>query len=114
MGRTALTLAAPVTKGMSGILMIPAAESERRKVEPCIRCGACVDDCPMGLEPYLLATLSRLGHFDEAEEGKILNCIECGSCSYVCPASRPLLDYIRLGKSTVKKRMFARREQGTK
>jgi electron transport complex protein RnfC len=55
----------------------------------------------MNLEPYLLGTLSEKGLFERAEKEHITDCIECGSCSYTCPAGRPILDYIRLGKSTV-------------
>jgi len=53
------------------------------------------------MEPYLLATLSARDLFERAELEKITDCMECGSCSYTCPANRPLLDYIRLGKSIV-------------
>lgn len=53
----------------------------------------------MGLEPFLVSTLSRLHRFDDAKDEGILNCIECGSCQYVCPSARPLLDFIRMGKS---------------
>ena len=74
------------------------AAARRGDVEPCVRCTRCVDVCPMGLEPYLISTMSRLGRYDEARENALLNCIECGSCSYVCPSSRPLLDFIRYGK----------------
>ncbi len=107
MGRTASTLQTPMIKGNSGILL-DKRYAHRRESEPCIRCGACVQACPMGLEPFLLSTLSRLKDWDEAEAQKIANCIECGSCSYTCPASRPLVDYIRLGKSTVMGIMRAR------
>ena len=55
----------------------------------------------MGLEPYLLMTLSEKVIFDKAEQNKIMDCVECGSCSFVCPANRPLLDYIRFGKAKV-------------
>jgi electron transport complex protein RnfC len=55
----------------------------------------------MGLEPYLLALLSSHSMWEELEEQKVMNCIECGCCSYTCPSWRPLLDYIRLGKTTV-------------
>ena len=78
------------------------------KPEPCIRCAACVNVCPMGLEPFLLSTLSRLKQYDEAEQEKIANCIECGSCSYICPSSRPILDFIRVGKGKVMAAMRAR------
>jgi electron transport complex protein RnfC len=107
MGRTASTLQTPMVKGNSGILL-DKRYAHRREPEPCIRCGFCVNACPMGLEPFLLSTLSRLKDWDEAEAQKIANCIECGSCSYACPASRPIVDYIRLGKSTVMGIMRAR------
>ncbi len=107
MGRTASTLQTPMIKGTSGILL-DKRYAHRRPTENCIRCGAGVEACPMGLEPFLLSTLSRLKEWEEAEEQKIANCIECGSCSYICPASRPLVDYVRLGKSTVMGIMRAR------
>jgi len=107
MGRTASTLNTPMIKGTSGILL-DKRYAHRRPTEPCIRCGKCVDVCPMGLEPFLISTLSRLKEYDEAEEQKIANCIECGSCSYICPASRPLVDYIRVGKAKVMAAMRAR------
>jgi electron transport complex protein RnfC len=68
---------------------------------PCIRCAKCVQVCPMNLEPYLLMTLSEMDLFEKAEKEGITDCMECGSCSFICPAGRALLDYIRLGKSTV-------------
>ena len=101
MGRAVVTIDTPTVKGVSGVLMLPESQSRRGKVEPCIRCASCVSACPMGLEPYLMSTLSRLGRWEELEHNKVMNCIECGCCSYICPASRPLLDYIRLGKSKV-------------
>ncbi len=107
MGRTASTLNTPMIKGTSGILL-DSRYAHRREAEPCIRCGACVNACPMGLEPFLLSTLSRLKNYDDAEQEKIANCIECGSCSYICPASRPLVDYIRVGKAKVMAAMRAR------
>lgn len=96
MGRTAVRLDTPVTKGTSGLTVL--AESRRRPVQPCIRCGACVDACPMGLEPYLLSTYGRLRMWPEAKAADVADCLECGACSYSCPSSRPLLDYIRLAK----------------
>lgn len=101
MGRTAITIDAPSTKGISGIVLMPEKSSKRAKTEPCVRCARCVEACPMGLEPYLISILSRQLRFDEASENHITDCIECGCCTYTCPSSRPLLDYIRIGKSTV-------------
>ena len=101
MGRAMINATAPVTKGSSGILILTKEESVRRPARDCIRCAKCVGACPMGLEPNLLMNLSEYKAWDDAEKNYITDCIECGSCSYTCPANRPLLDYIRLGKSTV-------------
>lgn len=101
MGKSVVQIDAPTVKGTSGILMLPEKEAVRNKVEPCIRCASCVSACPMGLEPYLISTLSRLGRWEEVEEAKVMNCIECGCCSFICPSTRPILDFIRLGKTTV-------------
>ena len=101
MGKALNSVNVPVVKGTSGILLIPEDESQRDTVNPCIRCAKCISVCPMGLEPYLLMTLTEKALFDRAENERTMDCIECGSCSYICPANRPLLDYIRLGKFRV-------------
>lgn len=101
MGKALVNVDAPVTKGTSGVLVIPAAEAKRGKTSNCIRCAKCVGVCPMGLQPFLLMSLSDLSFWDEAEHAHIMDCVECGSCSFTCPANRPLLDYIRLGKGRV-------------
>jgi electron transport complex protein RnfC len=103
MGKAIKNTDVPVTKGTSGILVISENEASRGKAENCIRCGECVYVCPMGLEPHLLMNLSEKGMYEKASAEDIMTCIECGSCSYVCPSHRPLLDYIRFGKSIVKK-----------
>ncbi len=101
MGRTVTNLDSPTLKGVSGILMLPESMSVRREPEPCIRCASCVSVCPMGLEPYRIAVLSARGDWESVEALGVMNCIECGCCSFSCPSARPLLDYIRLGKTTV-------------
>lgn len=101
MGKALASLEVPVTKGTSGIIFISDSEAGRKKIRPCIRCSKCISVCPMGLEPYLLMTLTEKELFDRAEKDRIMDCMECGSCSFTCPAKRPLLDYIRLGKSSV-------------
>ena len=103
MGKAIKTVDFPVTKACSGILLIDRNEAKRKSSRACIRCAKCVEVCPMGLEPYLLMSLSEKQLYDRAESECATLCIECGSCSYVCPSSRPLLDYIRLGKTTVLK-----------
>jgi electron transport complex protein RnfC len=101
MGKAIKSTDVPIVKGTSGIILFPETESGRPAAGPCIRCGKCITACPMNLEPYLLMTLAEKGLFEKAEDEQITDCMECGSCSFTCPAKRPLLDYIRLGKSTV-------------
>ncbi len=101
MGKALTTLEVPVVKGSSGILVMPGEESSRKPESPCIRCSKCATACPMGLEPYLLSRLSKLGKYERAENELIMDCIECGSCQYTCPANIPLLDFLRLGKGKV-------------
>ena len=101
MGKALLSLEVPMTKGSSGLLIMNEKEARRATPDPCIRCGKCVNVCPMGLEPYLLATVSSQHDWETSENNDIVSCIECGSCQFTCPSHRPLLDNIRLGKSTV-------------
>lgn len=101
MGKALMSLEAPVVKGTNSITVLSGEEARRQEAQPCIRCAKCVSVCPMGLEPYLIATLSSLKDWERAEHECITSCIECGSCQYTCPAHRPLLDNIRQGKSTV-------------
>ena len=101
MGKAISRTDVPVTKGTSGILLIPDNEAKRQQSQSCIRCAKCISVCPMGLEPYLLMTLSQKQFHDKAEQNYIMDCIECGSCSFTCPSDRPLLDYIRLEKNKV-------------
>ncbi|MCM1336395.1 MAG: electron transport complex subunit RsxC [Candidatus Amulumruptor caecigallinarius] len=108
MGKAVASVDAPLVKGVSGIVMLPQSQSLRLQPQPCVRCGGCVEACPMGLEPLIIATFSRLNRFDDAERHGIMDCIECGSCSFTCPAARPLLDYIRVGKLTVAARRRSR------
>ena len=101
MGKALLNLDVPMTKGSSGLLIMRQDEARRAEPDPCIRCAKCVSACPMGLEPYLLATLSDKQEWEMAEGNDVVSCIECGSCQFTCPSRRPLLDNIRVGKSTV-------------
>lgn len=101
MGKALSSVDVPVCKGTNCITVLTDQDARRHNPRPCIRCAKCVAVCPMGLEPYLLAKLSEVRNWERAEHEDIANCIECGSCHYTCPAQRPLLDYIRTGKTTV-------------
>ncbi len=109
MGKAVASIDIPVTKGTSGILIVPTLEARRKQMKDCIKCAKCVTICPMGLNPTTLMTLTEYEVWDKAEKEKITDCIECGSCSFICPADRPLLDYIRLGKGKVMGIMRARK-----
>jgi electron transport complex protein RnfC len=109
MGKAIRDLEVPVTKGTSGILILNQKDAPRKEYVNCIRCGKCVTVCPMGLEPYILMTVGEKQLWGEAENLHVMDCIECGSCSFTCPAYRPLLDYIRHGKSNVGKIMRNRK-----
>ena len=98
MGKALKNIDAPVTKGTSGILVLPKKLAERKTPDSCIRCSKCSQGCPMGLEPWLLYKLGQGSDTEWMEREDIMSCIECGCCSFTCPANLPLLDYIRLGK----------------
>ncbi len=101
MGKALLSLDVPMTKGSSGLLIMNEKETRRSMPQPCIRCAKCVNVCAMGLEPYLLSKMCAMEDWEGAEKNGIVSCIECGSCQYTCPSNRPLLDMVRVGKSTV-------------
>ncbi len=101
MGKALLNAEVPICKGSSGVLLMNQQDARRSEPQPCIRCAKCVSACPMGLEPFLLSKLAEAHNWERAEKEDVVSCIECGSCSFTCPSHRPLLDEIRLGKSTV-------------
>ena len=101
MGKALTSVEVPICKGTNSVTILSGDDAKRKPVQPCIRCAKCVSACPMGLEPYLLATASALHDWEKVEAAGVTSCIECGSCQFTCPAHRPMLDNIRLGKSTV-------------
>ncbi|MBF0506133.1 MAG: electron transport complex subunit RsxC [Nitrospirae bacterium] len=103
MGFSIYSLDVPVTKGTSGILVLPEeGVVHAEDFGPCIRCGRCIDICPMKLMPSMLSILSEKGFYEEAKEYDLFDCFECGSCTYVCPSKRPIVQFVRLAKSQVK------------
>ena len=101
MGKAVNSLDVPVGKGQNSITILTDEDAHRKAPQPCIRCAKCVSACPMGLEPFLLATGSAMKKWEMMEKEMITSCIECGSCQFTCPAHRPMLDNIRNGKQTV-------------
>jgi len=107
MGVAVASLAVPVTKGVSGILVLTAAELAARdsKVYPCIKCGQCLEACPMFLNPSLLGALARKHEYKRMEEAHHLNdCFECGCCTYACPSNIPMVQYYRVAKAMNRER----------
>lgn len=101
MGLAQYTDELPVTKGTSGILVMTQDDARLPEPEPCIRCGKCIEVCPINLQPLFLSAYSLQNMHETAEKYNALDCIECGSCSYICPSKRPLLQSIRVSKREI-------------
>jgi electron transport complex protein RnfC len=102
MGMTVSSLDVPVTKGVSGLVVYEAGDADQRwRFEfPCIKCGRCVDACPMNLNPSMLGQLAKARDYGRMAGEYHLNlCFECGCCAYVCPSNIPLTQYFRIAKA---------------
>ena len=101
MGVSQYAMDTPIVKGTSGVLFLSKNEVDRSEEGVCIRCGKCIEVCPMGLVPTTLMYRVKKENFEEAGDLGIAHCYECGACAYACPAKIPLLDYMKYGKSKV-------------
>ncbi|PKL89329.1 MAG: electron transport complex subunit RsxC [Ignavibacteriae bacterium HGW-Ignavibacteriae-2] len=101
MGVTQFDFGAPVMKATSGILVLTSAEVNAHPETPCLKCGKCIEVCPLGLVPTKLARFSQLERYEDAENFGITTCMECGTCTFTCPANIPLVQWLRLGKQKV-------------
>lgn len=101
-GYTQFTLDTPITKGVTGIIVLTKEEAKPKTVTPCIKCGKCLEVCPTYLEPLYISAYSLKDRFEDAEKLHALACIECGSCSYICPSRRPLAESIAHAKREIK------------
>ncbi len=99
MGFTLGDFSAPVTKGTSGLTVLTHDDVRRAAETPCVRCGRCVDVCPLNLVPQKLALAAKHKDWDLAKRYHLPACCECGCCAYVCPASIPLVQLMRAGKA---------------
>lgn len=103
MGFAVSSLDIPVTKTTSAILFLTEEEIDTTPHSPCIRCGWCLEACPMGLEPKEIAIYVEANRPEDTAQFGVFECFECGSCAYVCPAKRPLVQFVRLAKMKAKR-----------
>lgn len=101
MGFAQRSLEVTVCKNTSGILMIGEEQVEQYHSYPCIRCGRCVDGCPMNLLCCTISSAVENNQFEMAEKLHVMDCMECGCCSYMCPSLRPLVQHVRRAKSEI-------------
>ena len=93
----------PILKQNNGLVIFAAEDVPEKEPSDCIRCGRCVRACPMHLQPLLIEHYVKQGDTDALERHSLMTCIECGSCAYVCPARRKLVQYMRMGKTLLRK-----------
>jgi Na+-translocating ferredoxin:NAD+ oxidoreductase subunit C len=103
MGLAQPSMDIPVIKGTSGILALTDQDVYLAESSPCIRCGKCVDGCPIQLLPTAIAQAAEHQLFKRAEKLHALDCFECGCCAYVCPSKIPLTQWIRIAKAEIMK-----------
>jgi Na+-translocating ferredoxin:NAD+ oxidoreductase subunit C len=104
MGMVQKSLNTPVVKGTSGILILTDNEVKQLHEYSCVRCGKCVDACPMHLNASLLGLMAKKGLWEEMEENHVFDCFECGSCSFVCPSGIPLVQSFRVAKGLLREK----------
>lgn len=98
----------PVLKGNNGIVVLNKVDAEAQEQSACIRCGKCLDACPIHLSPYKLQYLCDSNQLEEAVNNNLMDCILCGSCSYVCPAKRYLCSSFKNAKEIIAARRKAK------
>lgn len=103
MGASLYDLGFPVIKGLNSIIL---GKSNPLKERDCIRCGKCLDACPARLVPSMFAAYAKAGRYDDCKKAYIDSCFECGACAYICPANIPLLQYIRIAKAELDKKVM--------
>jgi len=104
MGTALGDLESPVMKGTTGVVVLTEADLRRRKTHPCIRCGRCLESCPVFLNPQLLGSLAGRGRLEAMDENHLGLCMVCGCCSYVCPSNIPLSQMFAAAKTDLRRK----------
>ena len=102
MGFTQYDLSVPVIKGTNAVTILGRKNRYVVEQSACIRCGKCIDACPMHLMPVLMYKALFSGSIEEMKDTNMMDCIECGCCAYTCPASVPLVMAFRSGKQQIR------------
>lgn len=89
----------PIMKGSNGII---AVETDHSVEQPCIKCGRCVDVCPMELTPLYFAKYADEENWQGMKDRNVMDCVECRSCEYICSSKIPLVAKIKAGKNAVR------------
>jgi len=104
MGASQANLDTPLTKGTTGVVVLSDAECRTQEAEPCIKCGRCLDACPVFLNPQHLGKLAKAGRYEEMTGYHLADCMVCGCCSYVCPSNIPLSQQFQAAKVALRQR----------
>ena len=102
MGAAQYDLSVPTIKGVNAITVLGKANKFDVQDSHCLRCGKCIDACPMKLMPVLMYKAMQSNDIQEMKDNNIMDCIECGSCAYTCPASVPLVLGFRVAKQLIR------------
>ena len=89
----------PIVKGSSGILAFSDEAVMVKTHQNCLRCGRCVEGCPMNLLPNMIKEAVCSGDSERFEKLNVMDCIQCGSCVFVCPAEQNPLQYVRTART---------------
>ena len=104
MGSSQPDMRTPLIKGTTGIVVLTSKEVKPKRTYPCIKCGHCLDACPVFLNPSQLGILAQASRYEEMRDGfHLMDCMLCGSCSYVCPSNIPLSQMFALSKNALRK-----------
>jgi len=103
MGVAQSSLDVPIVKGTTGVIVLTTPQINAAESYPCIRCGRCIDACPVFLNPSALADYARTARYEEMEAMHLMDCMLCGSCSYVCPSQIPLAQLFQVSKTSLRR-----------
>ena len=98
-GQDLNTLDVPMMKGSNGIIAI---DTDETKEQPCIKCGRCVDVCPMELSPLYFVKYAKDENWQGMKDMNVMDCVECRCCQYICSSKIPIINSIKAGKNAVR------------